>query len=95
MEDRLADELPSLLHQVAVGDVHGPPSNCQMDVLGRHLLYAIRVLSHFSSTLVKDSYLSTYTDQILEELVEEDDGSLLDYVDTKFEALKYVPLLSS
>jgi hypothetical protein len=93
VEDYLNAELPNILALIpGAGDVHGAPLNCQMDILGRHLLHLIRVLSHFAQVLVNETSISTYTDQILKELVEEDDGSLLDYVDTKIEALKCVSL---
>jgi hypothetical protein len=93
VEENLDAELPNILSVIqhdGGGDVHGPPLNCQMDTLGRHLLHLMTVLEKFSRLLVNESSFSNYTDTLLSELVEEDDGTLLDYVDTKFETLRYV-----
>ena len=63
-----------------------PLSSCQMDTLGRHILHMLRVVSRFAELLVDGPYISAYTDLILEELVENDDRTLLNYIDDKQDA---------
>jgi hypothetical protein len=61
----------------------------QMDILGRKLVLALQVLSHFTDGLINGPYIDEHTDRMLSELVEEDDGSLLDYIESKSTALRY------
>ncbi|KUJ22690.1 uncharacterized protein LY89DRAFT_728809 [Mollisia scopiformis] len=62
----------------------------QMDVLGRKLVFVLQVLSRFANKLINGPYIDEHTDQVLSQLVEEDDGSLLDYIETRSTALRSI-----
>lgn len=85
-------EKPSIISSVT-GLTDGHDSKYQMDVLGARLVDSLQVLSRFAEILVNGHFISEHIDRNLEDLVEEDDGSLLDYIDSKNEALRYLHLL--
>lgn len=82
-------EVPNILHRLPeLENKNDLLPSCQMDTLGRYLLHILRVVSLFAELLVDGDYISRYTERILEELLDADDGTLLVYVDTKADALR-------
>lgn len=74
-------EVPGIIAALSDPEIRsGHPYEFQMDSLGRKLVLIIQVLSRFADVLINGPYIDKQTDLILSELVEEDDGSLLDYI---------------
>jgi hypothetical protein len=83
-------EVPGIITALSGAEINNDLlQEFQMDALGRKLVLVLQVLSRFADDLINGPYIDEHTDRMLSELVEEDDGSLLDYIESKSTALRY------
>ena len=87
----LKNELPMLLLK-SPSPIHGPET-CVLEQLGSLITHILSILSQIASSVVHGEQVQTYARKKLQELVLEHDLSdmnLVDYLDDKHTALKWV-----
>ena len=87
----LKNELPMLLLN-SPSPIHGPET-CVLQQLGSFITHILSILAQLASSVVHGEHVQTYARKKLQELVLEHDLSdmnLVDYLDDKHTALKWV-----
>ncbi|KAF7550306.1 hypothetical protein G7Z17_g5793 [Cylindrodendrum hubeiense] len=88
LDQRLRTTLPLIATEMVIRP--GPIGLCPLKDLGEYILTILHMLSSFTDDLVHGHFVHDYATSNLDLLVNLDDGSITDYLDTKHETLRSI-----
>lgn len=88
LENCFRAELPAILTGIT-GRKDYVRDICPLADIGEYILRVLQIHSLFANHLIYGPFIREHTSSKLATLVDEDDGSTIDYIDSKHQALKY------